>query len=521
MVSKSVEVSLYLVDLYRVGVDCLEMVCELKPIYPGSHSTGAPSTFDSRSCFLDSDGPITFDSRSGVSVLWHFYGSGAWGRSFVVQKAREPNTSLLGKLVWSTHKNSDALWVQVIKHKYINEDLFLTIPKKPGSVTWNAIMKALLALKDGFQFRLGNGNSSFWYTDWSGIGILANQVLYVDIHDIEIRVRDVYIDDYFIWKGNLNGLYTAHDGYHWLNRNDFSENPTNVVSWSWLWHIPAPEKIKFFLWTALHKALPTKAMLSHRGILHDSSCPRCNKSIFFEDDEFYVWLWNGLDSPSKLLFTAAIWWIWCTRNNLCMNNESISQVSLRMRIEDYAHLLRACLFNQITMSNTKLVKWNALGSPDMILNVDGSSIGNPGVSGFGGLIHNSKGAWAHGFVGNIGFSNILHAELMALYHGLLLAWQLNIKELWCYSDSETAIKLITEPVDEWHHYAAILLNIKDILAREWRVNIAHTFREGNACADYLAKLGACNNEALSVMTNPPASLNLLLLADASGTWFPR
>ncbi|MCI14025.1 hypothetical protein A2U01_0035151, partial [Trifolium medium] len=61
-------VSLYLLDLYRVGVDRLEAVCKLKLICLGSHSTGDPSTFDSRNCFLDSDGPITFDSRSGVSI---------------------------------------------------------------------------------------------------------------------------------------------------------------------------------------------------------------------------------------------------------------------------------------------------------------------------------------------------------------------------------------------------------------------------------------------------------------------
>ncbi|GAU30888.1 hypothetical protein TSUD_15740 [Trifolium subterraneum] len=99
----------------------------------------------------------------------------------------------------------------------------------------------------------------------------------------------------------------------------------------------------------------------------------------------------------------------------------------------------------------------------MILNVDGSSIGNPGISCFGGLIRNADGAWVHGFFGNLGFTNILHAELLTIYKGLLLAWELNIKDLWCYSDSEMAIKLITEPVDERHHYAAILNNIKDIL----------------------------------------------------------
>ncbi|MCI49242.1 hypothetical protein A2U01_0070486, partial [Trifolium medium] len=46
----------HLVDLYRVGVDCLEVICELRLVCLCSHSTVVPSTFDSRSCFLDSDG---------------------------------------------------------------------------------------------------------------------------------------------------------------------------------------------------------------------------------------------------------------------------------------------------------------------------------------------------------------------------------------------------------------------------------------------------------------------------------
>jgi ribonuclease HI len=204
-----------------------------------------------------------------------------------------------------------------------------------------------------------------------------------------------------------------------------------------------------------------------------------------------------------------------------MNNEVVSQFSLRLRIENFAHLLKACFFNHQTVSTTKLVKWNALGSTTMILNVDGSSIGNPGVSGFGGLIRNSDGAWVHGFAGNIGFSNILHAELLALYHGLLHAWELGIIDLQCYSDSKTVITLTTDPTDEWHHYTAIILNIKDVLARDWRVRISHTLREGNACADYLAKYGAHHNEAFTTIASPPAGINLLLLADASGTWFHR
>ncbi|GAU31243.1 hypothetical protein TSUD_149290 [Trifolium subterraneum] len=168
-----------------------------------------------------------------------------------------------------------------------------------------------------------------------------------------------------------------------------------------------------------------------------------------------------------------------------------------------------------------MVRWNAHGGIGMILNVDGSSIGNPGISGFGGLIRNSDGAWVHGFVGNIGHSNILHAELLAIYHGLVLAWELDIKDLCCYSDSKTAIKLLSDHVNEWHQYAAIIYNIKNFLSRNWRVRLVHTLREGNNCTYFLAKFGARNPEAYSSIVVPLNGMSLLLLADASGTIFSR
>ncbi|MCI14329.1 RNA-directed DNA polymerase (Reverse transcriptase), partial [Trifolium medium] len=42
-----------------------------------------------------------------------------------IRKARDANTSLLGKLVWNVHQNSDVLWVQIIQHKYLKEEALL------------------------------------------------------------------------------------------------------------------------------------------------------------------------------------------------------------------------------------------------------------------------------------------------------------------------------------------------------------------------------------------------------------
>jgi hypothetical protein len=173
-----------------------------------------------------------------------------------------------------------------------------------------------------------------------------------------------------------------------------------------------------------------------------------SEQIFFQGDDSYAWLRYDLRGSSMFLYMAAVWWLWKARNALCFESERISHFSLKMRIMDYAILLKNCYAHNQETPLPKLVRWNALGGIGMILNVDGSSIGNPGPSEYGGLIRNAYGAWVHGFFGNLGVTNILHAELMAINKGLLLAWELNITDLWCYSDSVTAIKLFNEPVDE-------------------------------------------------------------------------
>jgi hypothetical protein len=59
----------------------------------------------------------------------------------------------------------------------------------------------------------------------------------------------------------------------------------------------------------------------------------------------------------------------------------------------------------------------------------------------------------------------------------------------------------------------------------WRFSliklVLHKLCEGNACADYLAKLGAQNLVPYAPLSIPPAGMNLLLLGDASGTLFSK
>jgi ribonuclease HI len=124
-----------------------------------------------------------------------------------------------------------------------------------------------------------------------------------------------------------------------------------------------------------------------------------------------------------------------------------------------------------------------------------------------------------GYSGSISHSqDILFAELTALYQGLRLAVSFNCEELACYLDSLFAVNLITDDLNQFHVYAVLIQNIKDIMSSR-NFYLHHSLREGNQCADFLAKLGASNDVELSLHSSLPDGLLPLLRTDELGVLF--
>lgn len=65
-------------------------------------------------------------------------------------------------------------------------------------------MKSLKLLEDGFRLKVGNGDTSFWFEPWLFKVPLSLLVPFVDVHDLEMRIWDVWVDG--SWQ--LNSLYT-------------------------------------------------------------------------------------------------------------------------------------------------------------------------------------------------------------------------------------------------------------------------------------------------------------------------
>ena len=84
-----------------------------------------------------------------------------------------------------------------------------------------------------------------------------------------------------------------------------------------------------------------------------------------------------------------------------------------------------------------------------------------------------------------------------MYQGLQLAVNLNFEELVCYSDSLLAFNLINGDTSLFHVYVVLIQDIKDLLnSRNYYIH--HSLREGNHCADFMAKLGATTDVDLAV-----------------------
>ena len=159
-----------------------------------------------------------------------------------IRTARRNNICLLGKLVWDMTQHSTKLWVQLLSHKYLTTPHFLLANAHLScSSSWATIMRAKNMLSGGYSWRHGSSASSFWFSNWNSTGILAKAVPFVDIHDLQLTVKDVLssppphtnilytmlppevansvnnlnvwfneaIQDSVIWSCNINGVYTT------------------------------------------------------------------------------------------------------------------------------------------------------------------------------------------------------------------------------------------------------------------------------------------------------------------------
>ncbi|PKI37432.1 hypothetical protein CRG98_042173 [Punica granatum] len=123
-----------------------------------------------------------------------------------------------------------------------------------------------------------------------------------------------------------------------------------------------------------------------------------------------------------------------------------------------------------------------------------------------------------GFSSNIGFQNLLYAEVWAIKQGLELAnEQMGFVGFIVESNSRAAIKMIQgNSPRETDCHSALLKEIEKLLvslAKQDKIcKLQHIFREANEFADFLAKQGGQQSEELEIREEQTAQLHLRLHA---------
>ncbi|XP_042479784.1 ribonuclease H-like [Macadamia integrifolia] len=103
----------------------------------------------------------------------------------------------------------------------------------------------------------------------------------------------------------------------------------------------------------------------------------------------------------------------------------------------------------------------------MKINVDGSSLGNPGNAGAGGVLRDNA------------------AEFEAVLEGILLARHHNARGVWIESDSASVLSAVQRREIPWFALQKWRFSIPFLESVQWK--ITHCFHEANVVADFQAR----------------------------------
>ncbi|CAN1824420.1 Putative ribonuclease H protein At1g65750 [Linum perenne] len=155
---------------------------------------------------------------------------------------------------------------------------------------------------------------------------------------------------------------------------------------------------------------------------------------------------------------------------------------------------------------TVATEWDPGPEGWVTVNTDGSVVQPSGNASASGLIRDHLGHCSLAFSANLGRCSITRAELRDILHGLEFSWSSGHKKVRLQTDSQSAASLILAEDPPLHQHASEVIAIRELLQRNWQVEIHHIFREGNGAADFLANMGHCFDPGIQIV--PPSDCNL-------------
>ncbi|KAG9449626.1 hypothetical protein H6P81_009591 [Aristolochia fimbriata] len=384
------------------------------------------------------------------------------------------------------------------------------------------------------------GSNQSHSTDWASVfrrALREDEV--VALSSLESLIGSFYKDDgrldSLIWSPSMDGSFTVASAYSVLLPSSDAHVSRRA------WQLSAPPKVQFFNWSALHGKILTRDVLARRGQqLNSLFCPLCdtwmettNHLLLHCEYTWKIWTWfveqfncswvvpNSLASlltasPPPHLSTMGLlmwrclaaflpWAIWGERNRRVFQTKS-------KQWEEVAHSVQSFVIQwlivQGKLRDSEVAKpaWRVITSTRIFhppsppatwipppagtikVNFDGSSLGNPGPAGYGGVFRKSEGEILMSFAGPIGIEDSTSAEVYGVLHALRHFQNRFSGPLLIEGDSSNVIgwcKQTSAPPWRFLYIFREISFLTSSFVYEWHC----TPRSANSLADSLAKEG--------------------------------
>jgi ribonuclease HI len=353
------------------------------------------------------------------------------------------------------------------------------------------------------------------------------------------------------------------------NSNGFSINATyqNLCGlrkeeaepkWSKVWKLSVPERVKTFMWLVLHNRILTNELKSRMGLGH-SMCTHCvnieetvihvlrdcpiamefwNNAIpTINRGSFYMreaqqWIEDNLGNTIERDNSTAwcnFWalacyslWIWRNKEQHDENfiRPAIAVPLVWKKVDEYNAAMRNSEDIMEKDKVVRLIRWKQPKSSFVSLNTDGASKEHQ-LAGCGGIVRGSQGEWLGGFSKSIGRCSAFIAELWGVLEGLHYVKRLGFTKIELNIDSEAVVRVVRTGRSQSAAGSVLVEQISKMMALDWEVEVRHTYREANKCADALANYGCMSRDDSQLFTCCPDFIKNLFDADNLGISTPR
>ncbi|XP_042939531.1 uncharacterized protein LOC122274569 [Carya illinoinensis] len=309
---------------------------------------------------------------------------------------------------------------------------------------------------------------------------------------LEVLSKSRAGSDVLVWTASNDGKFSTKSAWNCVRIN------APKVRWAdWVWHPCIPKNILVNMWKVFNNALSVDDKIRSIGIPIASKCDCCLNGGYENRDHVLangdiakeVWRlayaqmglgrttgisWNQiveewLTKASKssqlghllgIIPSTVTWspWLRCCKARAKGIKDSaitvwyniktwIAKVGEKLKVGKMLSSRDQKILMELNIPVKlpkrlilKLVRWTKPTLGRLKLNVDGSSNGNPGAAGAGGVLRDSKGDLLMSFSVHLGTGTSNFAEVMSLIHGLRLIKRMGVVHIDLESDSMMVIQ---------------------------------------------------------------------------------